>query len=71
MLSEAESSNQFSESDIILSKEEMIKIMKEPDRGSYVKYNYIFRYFVKKVPLKELILKAKDERFNLLIRKDF
>lgn len=56
--------NQFSESDIILSKEEVIKIMKEPDRGSYVKYNYIFRYFVEKVPLKELILKAKNENFN-------
>jgi len=56
--------DQFSISDIILSKEEMIKIMKDPERGSYVKYSYIFRYFVNKVPLKELIIKAKDENFN-------
>jgi len=56
--------DQFSISDIILSKEEMIKIMKDPERGSYVNYNYIFRYFVNKVPLKELILKAKEENFN-------
>lgn len=56
--------NQFSGSDIILSKEEMIKIMKDPDRGSYVKYNYIFRYFVKRISLKGLIVKAKDEDFN-------
>ncbi|HBS89048.1 MAG: hypothetical protein A2W91_06705 [Bacteroidetes bacterium GWF2_38_335] len=56
--------NQFSESDIILSQEEIIKIMKDPDRGSYVKYNYIFRYFAEKIPLKELISKAKNEDFN-------
>ncbi|OFX36456.1 MAG: hypothetical protein A2X08_14665 [Bacteroidetes bacterium GWA2_32_17] len=56
--------NQFSESDIVLSKEEMINIMREPDRGSYIKYSYIFRYFVNKVSLKELISKAKNELFN-------
>ena len=56
--------NQFAESQSILSKEEMITIMKEPDRGSYVKYNYIFRYFVKKVPLKELIIRARNKNFN-------
>lgn len=56
--------NQFSESDIKLSKEEMIKIMKDPERGSYLKYNYIFRYFAEKIRIKELIYKAKKENFN-------
>ena len=56
--------DQFSKSDIILRNDEMIKIMKDPVRESYVKYNFIFRYFVNKMPLKELILKAKDENFN-------
>lgn len=56
--------DQFSKSDVILSNEEMIKIMKDPVRESYVKYNYIFRYFVNIIPLKELIFKAKDEHFN-------
>ena len=56
--------NQFSKSNIVLSKEEMIKIMENPDRGSYIKYNYIFNYFVNKISLKELILKAKNENFN-------
>ncbi|MFH2144392.1 MAG: hypothetical protein ABIJ97_18360 [Bacteroidota bacterium] len=56
--------DQFSKSEIVLSNEEMINIMKDPDRGSYKKYNYIFRYFVSKVPLKELISKAKNENFN-------
>ncbi len=56
--------NQFAESNIVLNREEMIQIMKEPERGSYLKYNYIFRYFVTKMSLKELILKAKNENFN-------
>jgi hypothetical protein len=38
--------------------------MNEPDRGSYVKYNYIFRYFADKIPLKEFISKAKNKNFN-------
>ena len=56
--------NQFSKSDIILNKEEIINIMKDPDRGSYVKYNYIFRNFVKTIPLKEFIIKANNKNFN-------
>lgn len=62
--------NQFSKSDLVLTKEEMIDVMKKPERGSYLKYNYIFRYFVKKIPLKELIFMAKNEDFNeVLISK--
>lgn len=56
--------NQFAKSDIVLSKTEMITILNEPDRGSYMKYNYIFRYFANKIPLNEFILKAKNEEFN-------
>lgn len=56
--------DQFSNSVINLSKEKMIDIMKDPKRGSYENYSFIFRYFVKKVPIKELIKKAKDENFN-------
>ncbi len=56
--------DQFSESDMMLSIEEMKSIMNEPERGSYIKYNYLFRYFVTKVELEDLIIKAKDESFN-------
>jgi len=56
--------DQFSDSDIVLSKKEIMEIMENPDRGSYIKYNYIFRYFTTKIPLKELIVKAKNENFN-------
>ena len=56
--------NQFSGADTILSKEEMIELMKNPDRGSYLKYNFIFRYFLQRISLKELIAKAKNEDFN-------
>jgi hypothetical protein len=38
--------------------------MNDPERGSYEKYSYIFRYFAKKVEIQELILKAKDNNFN-------
>ena len=56
--------DQFSKSEVKLSKEEMIEIMNNPDRGSYSNYCYIFRYFVNKVPLKEMIFKAKNVNFN-------
>jgi len=56
--------NQFTNSDIRLSPQEMSDIMKDPERGSYLKYNAIFRYFASRVPLMELILKARDEKFN-------
>lgn len=56
--------DQFSKSTIHLDKKEMTEIMNNPDRGSYAKYCYIFRYFANKVPLKELIAKANDKNFN-------
>lgn len=56
--------DQFSDSEIMLTKEEMVRIMLSEDRKSYIKYNYIFRYFTKRIPLKELIQKAKDDNFN-------
>ena len=42
----------------------MFELMKNPERGSYEKYNYIFRYFAKRIALSELIAKAKDDDFN-------
>lgn len=56
--------NQFSQSEIEISSEEMQNIMNDPERGSYMNYNYIFRHFAKELPLQELILKAKNESFN-------
>jgi len=56
--------NQFTGSDVVLTKKEIIDLMNEPERGSYKKYIYIFRYFVGKIPLKELVSKAKNKDFN-------
>jgi hypothetical protein len=56
--------DQFSNSNLQLSEAEMKEIMDNPERGSYVNYNVIFRYFVSKIPLKELIAQAKNEDFN-------
>ena len=56
--------NQFSKSGIYLNKNEIIEVMNNPERGSYLKYGYVFRYFVDKISLQELIKKAKNEDFN-------
>jgi len=56
--------DQFKKSRVILGKNEMIELMKDPERGSYEKYHYIFRYFVNRIALAELIVKAKDDNFN-------
>lgn len=56
--------NQFPRSVLTLSKEEMIDVMKNPERGSYEKYAFVFRYFARKAPLGELITRAKDKEFD-------
>ncbi len=56
--------NQFSHSTLELTREEMMMMMQDPERGSYVQYNSIFRYFAKRLPVQELIEKARDETFN-------
>jgi hypothetical protein len=56
--------NQFVASELDLSKREMTDILNDPERGSYVRYNSIFRYFVSQIPLKELVEKAKMDTFN-------
>lgn len=56
--------DQFSQSKLILNKDEMTDLMRDPQRGSYVKYNYIFRYFVSKIPLPDLVFKAKQDNFS-------
>jgi len=56
--------DQFSKSDIILNPSEISKIINNPNRISYLKYGNIIRYFVKKIPLHQLIEKAKEDNFN-------
>ncbi len=55
---------QFENSDIELSKDEMIKIIKNPKQGDYEKYAFIFRYLVEIIPLKDLVEKAGNKDFN-------
>lgn len=56
--------NQLNNPELNLTNEEMIEIMNDSQRGSYSNYGYIFRYFNEKVPLKDMIEKAKEEDFN-------
>jgi hypothetical protein len=59
--------DQFENSRLSLTNEEMIEILKTEERGSYEKYAYIFRYILKKLPLKELVAKAGNNDFTELI----
>ncbi|MBN2789860.1 MAG: hypothetical protein JXR69_06700 [Candidatus Delongbacteria bacterium] len=56
--------DQFSHSKLVLSKDEMIDIIKNEERGSYENYAYIFRYVAELLPLTELVKKAGEEGFN-------
>jgi hypothetical protein len=53
--------DQFTQSKLKLTKEEIWNIVEEPRRGSYEKYSHVFKYFVNKIPLKELVANAKRE----------
>jgi hypothetical protein len=56
--------DQFANSQTELSDEELWKIIKDTERGSYEKYGYIFRYFTKTIPLESLINKAGENDFD-------
>lgn len=56
--------DQFCHSKISLTREEIIDILKTEERGSYEKYAFIFRYLVKKNPLKELVKNAGEADFT-------
>ncbi|MDQ7825244.1 MAG: hypothetical protein RDV48_20760 [Candidatus Eremiobacteraeota bacterium] len=46
-----------------LSRGEILEIMRGRERIDYRKYNAVFRYFVKRVPLQRLIRKAGDDKY--------
>jgi len=56
--------DQFSNSELQLSRDQIIEIMNYPGRGNYQNYGHIFRLFAEKMPLLELIMMAKEEHFN-------
>jgi len=56
--------NQFGKSDLILSRDEMVAIINDPERGGYVKYGFVFRHVVNRIPLQELIERAGKDDFN-------
>lgn len=65
--------DQFAHSPLQLSNDEVIEVLQAPERGSYLRYNYCFRYFVKPSNLKAFIATASQPGFNdsltQLIRK--
>ena len=55
--------NQFSNSNIKLSENEIWEIVEITERGSYEKYAFVFRHFANKVSLNELVKRAGDDNF--------
>jgi len=56
--------DQFKGSKTQLTIDEIWTIIKDTERGSYEKYGYIFRYFVKVIPLEDLVNKAGENDFD-------
>lgn len=56
--------DQFENSTLVLTKDEIIEIIGNEERGSYEKYAFIFRYILNKLPLQELVTKAGDQNFT-------
>lgn len=50
--------DQFAESNVQLSDSERMEIMNDPERGSYLKYGAIFRYYASKFAVPELVRNA-------------
>ncbi len=55
---------QFSNSKLKLTENEIWEIVNSTVRGSYKKYGFIFRYFLEKIPLNEMIEQAREKNFN-------
>ncbi len=60
--------DQFTRSKIKLTEDEIWGIVGNPERGSYEKYSHVFKYFVNKIPLKELVANAKRDDLNDWLR---
>jgi hypothetical protein len=62
--------DQFVNSKTELSNDELWAIIKTTERGSYEKYGYIFRHFVKTIPLNTLINKAGESDFDMWLQTE-
>ncbi|MBN1620075.1 hypothetical protein JW890_05075 [candidate division WOR-3 bacterium] len=60
--------DQFKNNDIDFSKKEITAVIDNPERGSYRKYADVFRLFLNKISLKELLFKAGKSDFNKWIK---
>lgn len=55
---------QFADSPLQLSNQEVVDVLSERERGSYLRYNYCFRYFVNQSDLKTLVVHAGRPGFS-------
>ena len=62
--------NQFAGAEQKLSETEIWKIVSSTQRGSYLKYNYVFKHFMEKYGLKPLLKAAKRDDLVEWLRSD-
>ncbi|HXK49650.1 MAG TPA: hypothetical protein PKW56_04210 [Clostridiales bacterium] len=61
--------DQFTQSKLKLTEDEIWSIVENSERGSYEKYSHVFKYFVNRIPLKELVVNAKRKDINNWLKR--
>lgn len=61
--------DQFTQSKLKLTEDEIWSIVGNPERGSYEKYSYVFKHFVSKIPLHDLVAMAGKDNFLINLKK--
>ncbi|MGD9707196.1 MAG: hypothetical protein AB7V07_05940 [Candidatus Delongbacteria bacterium] len=61
--------DQFTQSKLKLTEDEIWSIVENSERGSYEKYSHVFKYFVNRIPLKELVINAKRKDINNWLKR--
>ncbi len=60
--------NQFRNSKIKLSENEIWEIIENAERGSYEKYAFVLRHFKNKTSLNELVKRAGEDNFIVWLK---
>ncbi|OFX49478.1 MAG: hypothetical protein A2046_06835 [Bacteroidetes bacterium GWA2_30_7] len=61
--------DQLKKSEFKLNSKEIWETIENTERGSYIKYGFVFRYFVDKIGLKKLISKSSDKDFHKWLKQ--
>ena len=63
-------SDQFESEPLTTTREQVEAVKAKPERGDYRLYNQTFKYFVRLVPIQELVRRASQDGFNEWLLKN-